>query len=247
MQRYVKLSRRDIHGILLLDKPSGLSSSFVSCGVKKLFFANKVGHAGTLDPLATGMLPICFGRATKFVNRLLNFEKRYQVLAKLGEMTDTFDSDGIIIRKSPIQFNSKKLKQCLDSFKGESYQIPPMYSSLKYNGVPLYKYARKGIHISRKSRIIFIYDLSVIRKDINIIKLDITCSKGTYIRSLVNDLGECLGCGAHVIKLRRLMIGQYLSSSMVNIKKLESIFYNKNLDDLEVLNKLDNLLISVES
>lgn len=248
MQRYLNASRRDVHGILLLDKPFGLSSSFVSYKIKKLFCAKKVGHAGTLDPIATGMLPICFGKATKFVKYLLYFNKRYQVTAKLGESTDTFDSEGIVIRRtSSIKFDSKKLEQCLDSFRGKSMQMPPMFSSLKYRGLPLYSYARKGLNIPRKSRKIYVYSLYVLRKEAHIIELDIECSKGTYIRSLVHDLGECLGCGAHVITLRRLMIGEYLPTSMINMKTVESIFYNNHLNDLEVLNKLDALLISIES
>lgn len=247
MQRYVKLSKRDLHGILLLDKPFGFSSSFVSYKIKQLFYANKVGHVGTLDPIATGMLPICFGKATKFVKYLLHFDKKYRVFLKLGESTNTFDTDGTLTRISPVQFDSKKLEKCLDSFKGKSFQIPPMFSSLKHHGVPLYKYARKGINIPRKPRVIHIYDLFIIRREMNTIELDITCSTGTYIRSFVNDLGECLGCGAHVIKLRRLTVGQYLSSSMINIKILESIFYNNDLNDLEVFDKLDDLLISIDS
>lgn len=248
MQRYINLSIRDVHGILLLDKPSGISSSFLSNKVKKLFFARKAGHAGTLDPLATGMLPICLGRATKFAKYLLQSDKQYRVLVKLGESTDTFDSDGIMIRVLPVKFDEKKIKECLDSFKGQSYQIPPMFSSLKYHGIPLYKYARKGINIPRKSRKIYIYDLSLINiKSNNIIELNIQCSTGTYIRSIINDIGECLGCGAHVIGLRRLMVGQYVVTSMVDIKTLESIFYNNFLNDLEVFDQLDRFLISLDS
>lgn len=246
MQRYINLIRRNIDGLLLLDKPSGFSSAFMSANIKKFFYVNKVGHAGTLDPIATGMLPICFGKTTKFIELLLHSTKRYIVLVKLGESTDTFDADGVIVRVLPIQFNEIKLKQCLDSFKGKSYQIPPMFSALKHHGVPLYKYARKGINIPRKSRVIYIYDLFLIRKAVNIIELDVKCSKGTYIRSFVHDLGECLGCGAHIIKLRRLTIGRFLSASMIDIETIESIFYNKNLNDLSVLNRLDNLLISID-
>lgn len=247
MRRYLNLIKRNIHGVLLLDKPVGVSSSFLSNRMKKLFCANKAGHAGTLDPLATGMLPICFGKATKFVEQLLNFDKKYRVRLKLGESTDTFDSNGIIIKISPIQFNLRKLQQCLNNFKGKSFQVPPMFSSLKYHGLPLYKYARQGITVPRKPRMIYVYELTILNQDINIIELDMMCSKGTYVRSFVNDFGDCLGCGAHVTGLRRLMIGRYLPDSMINIQVLESIFYNSNLNDLEVLNKLDDLLISVES
>lgn len=245
MQRYKNLSIRDVHGILLLDKPSGFSSSFLSKKIKKLFYAKKVGHAGTLDPLATGMLPICLGKATKFAKYLLQSDKQYRVLAKLGESTDTFDSTGVVIGVFPVKFDEQKLKQCLDSFIGQSYQFPPMFSALKYHGIPLYKYARKGISIPIKSRTIYIYDLSVISiRSGNIIELNIQCSKGTYIRSVINDIGKFLGCGAHVIGLRRLMIGKCIKESMINIKILESIFYNNLLNDLETLNRLDKFLIS---
>lgn len=245
MQRYLNLSKRKINGILLLDKPCGVSSSFISYRIKKMFCADKVGHAGTLDPIGTGMLPICFGKATKLANYLLLSDKRYKVLAKLGESTNTFDSDGTVIRTSPINFNSIKLEQCVNIFKGKFNQIPPMFSSLKHHGVPLYKYARKGVDIPRKSRVVYIYDLFFYQKDLDIIELDVRCSKGTYMRSLVNDFGECLGCGAHVIRLRRLMVGKYLPCAMINIKTIESIFYDKTLNDLIVLNKLDALLISM--
>lgn len=248
MRRYINLPKRNVHGILLLDKPVGLSSSFVSYNIKKLFYANKVGHAGTLDPIATGMLPICFGKATKFVKYLLNCNKKYRVLAKLGKNTDTFDRSGTVIKISAIEFTAKKLEQCLNIFKGKYWQIPPMFSSLKYRGVPLYTYARKGIDIPRKPRLVYIHELYILRRETDIIELDITCSKGTYIRSFVNDLGNCLGCGAFVSELHRLMIGKYLSPSMmVNLKTLESIFYNKNFNDFEVLSKLDSLLITLDS
>lgn len=244
MRRYINFPVRDIHGILLLDKPCGVSSSFLVKKIKKFFCAKKVGHAGTLDPLATGMLPICFGKTTKFVKYLLKFDKKYRVLARLGESTNTFDSTGSIIRILPVVLDYKKLERCLHSFIGQSYQVPPMFSALKYHGVPLYKYARKGINIPRKSRKIFIYDLSILSMQPNhIIELSIRCSTGTYVRSVISDIGEHLGCGAHVIGLRRLMVGKYTAESMVNLKTLETIFYNNFLNDLEVLRKLDRLLI----
>lgn len=245
MQRYIDLSVRDVNGILLFDKPPGFSSSFFSNKIKRFFCAKKAGHVGTLDPLATGMLPICFGKSTKFSKYLLQFDKKYRVLVKLGESTDTFDSSGMVMRVMPVEFDEEKLEQCLDSFRGKSYQVPPMFSSLKYRGMPLYKYARKGINIPRRSRMINIYDLSILNKksDNNIIELNIKCSTGTYIRSVVNDIGQCLGCGAHVMELRRLMIGEYVSESMINIQTLESIFYNSFFNDLEVLNELDKFLI----
>ncbi|WP_331828442.1 tRNA pseudouridine(55) synthase TruB [Candidatus Blochmannia sp. SNP] len=247
MKRYKNKLIRDISGILLLDKPKGISSGSLLNKINKLFCANKIGHAGTLDPLATGMLPICFGKATKFAKYLLNYDKRYKVIAQLGISTDTFDSDGIIVRVSSVQLNNSKLEQCLESFRGVKNQIPPMFSSLKYRGLPLYKYARKGIIIPRKPRIVHIYNLNLLKKTENIIELDVRCSKGTYIRSMINDIGENLGCGAHVIALRRLSVGKYVSSSMINIKTLETIFYNDSFDDLEAFCKLDELLIPMNS
>ncbi|URJ32801.1 tRNA pseudouridine(55) synthase TruB [Candidatus Blochmannia vicinus] len=247
MKRYKSRLIRNVNGVLLLDKPQGISSSSLLRKINKLFCANKIGHAGTLDPLATGMLLICFGKATKFVKYLLNYDKRYKVIAKLGESTNTFDSDGVIVRVSSVQLNNNKLKQCLESFKGVQNQIPPMFSSLKYRGLPLYKYARKGITIPRKPRIVHIYNLNLLKKTENIIELDVSCSKGTYIRSMINDIGETLGCGAHVIALRRLSVGKYISSSMISINTLETIFYNDSFDDLEAFCKLDELLIPIHS
>ncbi|WP_159714821.1 tRNA pseudouridine(55) synthase TruB [Blochmannia endosymbiont of Camponotus nipponensis] len=248
MQRYKNKESRDISGILLLDKPKGISSSFVLNKIKQLFSANKIGHAGTLDPLATGMLLVCFGEATKFAKYFLHSDKRYQVVAQLGISTDTFDADGAIVRvSSATKLNDKKLAQCLEHFKGVMNQIPPMFSSLKYRGLPLYKYARKGINVPRKPRSVRIYDLSILKKTENAIELNVHCSKGTYIRSMVNDIGEYLGCGAHVVALRRLSIGKYISSSMINMTTLESIFYNDFFDDSEVFCQLDALLISMST
>ncbi|ADV33514.1 tRNA pseudouridine synthase B [Candidatus Blochmanniella vafra str. BVAF] len=247
MKRYLNLSKRQIHGILFLDKPSGFSCNFVLNKIKSFFYVKKIGYAGTLDPLATGMLPICFGKSTKFATYLSNSDKRYLVSAKLGESTDTFDSDGVIIRVSTVQCSEKKIENCLSSFVGKSYQIPPMFSAVKYHGVPLYKYARKGICVFRKPREIYVYSLSCINKIDNIIDLDIYCSKGTYIRSIIHDIGECLGCGAHVIRLRRLMISQYVPDFMIKIKTIEDIFYNTVLNDTEVLNNLDKLLVAQEN
>lgn len=247
MRKYVNLPRRDVEGVLLIDKPKNISSSFLLNKIKTLFHANKAGHTGTLDMLATGMLPVCFGKATKLAKYLLNFDKRYKVIAQLGVSTDTFDAFGKVIRvTSVIDVSINELKRCLNSFIGKSYQIPPMFSSLKYYGVPLYKYARKNVEVPRNSREIFIYNLNLleINKE-NIIKLIIHCSKGTYVRSMINDLGECLKCGAHVVELRRLSVGNWLSTSMIQIKTLESIFNNNFLSDMEVLEKLDTLLIPI--
>ncbi|MCR3756412.1 MAG: tRNA pseudouridine(55) synthase [Candidatus Westeberhardia cardiocondylae] len=223
---------RNIHGVVFLDKPVGLSSNIFLQKVKVLLRVNKAGYIGTLDPQASGMLPICFGEATKFSQYLLNTSKHYRVVAKLGEKTDTFDSEGNIINIRPVNINLHKLKIALSSFFGRINQIPPMFSAIKYQGKPLYKYARKGVFFSRKVRSVFVYNLKLIYYDKISIAIDIICSKGTYIRAIIDDLGEKLGCGAHVISLRRLGIGVFSSSCMVDFEKLKSKLYEKDVEDL---------------
>lgn len=243
----MNLFKRNVEGVLLLDKPKNVSSACVLSRIKKIFHANKAGHTGTLDVLATGMLPVCFGKATKLAQYLLNSNKRYQAVVQLGITTDTFDAKGTVVRVVPVvKLDINKLKKCLECFKGKSYQIPPMFSSIKYRGIPLYKYARRNLRVPRDSREIYIYDLSVTVIGADVIELIIHCSKGTYIRSIVNDLGERLGYGAHVTELRRLTVGRCLSESMITVKTVESIFNNRSLSDEETLQKLDTLLISID-
>lgn len=244
----MNLSKRDVDGFLLMDKPKNVSSSFVLNEIKRYFCANKAGHTGTLDVLATGMLPIFFGKATKLAKYLLNSDKKYRAEVKLGVSTNTFDSCGEIISMIPVTtVIMNTLEQCLNSFKGRSYQIPPMFSAIKYRGVPLYKYARKNINIPRYAREICVYDLCLLSvKEMNIIELYIHCSKGTYVRSIVNDLGTCLGCGAHVIGLRRLAVGKFLSTSMIQFEVLKNIFNNKLFNKEEMLRTLDALLLPIE-
>ncbi|MDE5285535.1 MAG: tRNA pseudouridine(55) synthase TruB, partial [Buchnera aphidicola] len=201
--------KRHVHGLLLLDKPAGVSSNYVLQIVKSLFHAKKAGYIGTLDPLATGILPICFGESTKFAQYLTNSDKKYSVIAKLGEKTSTSDSYGNIIKKSPISFTSCQLDSCIKELTGLINQIPSMYSAIKHNGIPLYKYARCGLDISRKARKVYIYKIDSIKYQKNLISFNVFCSKGTYIRTLVEDLGEKLGCGAHVVFLRRLQIASF--------------------------------------
>ncbi|WWO99670.1 MAG: tRNA pseudouridine(55) synthase TruB [Candidatus Dasytiphilus stammeri] len=216
----------NINGILLLDKPSGISSNFALQKVKKILKLKKAGYIGTLDPIATGMLPICLGKATKLAQYLVNKDKRYYVTAKLGQRTDTLDCQGKIISENPVIINNSKLKNILNSFLGKIKQIPPMYSAIKLHNRPLYEYARKGIIISRKPRDIIIHNLRLINLTQNELALEVHCSKGTYIRSIIDDLGEKLGCGAHVTELRRLQVGSCPINYMVTIEKLTAITTN---------------------
>lgn len=214
---------RDINGILLLDKPPGFSSNDVLQKIKRLFGANRAGHTGALDPLATGMLPICLGEATKFSQFLLNADKHYHVIARLGQRTDTSDAAGKLLDEKEIKFTQAQLDNALESLRGESLQIPSMYSALKYQGRPLYDYARRGIEVERETRAISIFDLQFIRWQGHDLELQIHCSKGTYIRTLIDDLGELLGCGAHVSQLRRLQVATYPPERMLTLTQLNTI------------------------
>lgn len=220
----IKKIRRDVHGVLLLDKPQGMTSNDALQKVKRLFNAKKAGHTGALDPLATGMLPICFGEATKFSQYLLDSDKRYRVIAKLGERTDTSDADGQIISTRSVNITQSQIDEALTHFRGDILQVPTMFSALKYQGKPLYEYARQGIVIEREARPITIYDNQFIQYDStkHELTLEIHCSKGTYIRTIIDDLGELLGCGAHVIYLRRLQVSNYPIDNMITLDELQN-------------------------
>ena len=220
----IKKTRRDVHGVLLLDKPQGMTSNDALQKVKRLFNAKKAGHTGALDPLATGMLPICFGEATKFSQYLLDSDKRYRVIAKLGERTDTSDADGQIISTRSVNITQSQIDEALTHFRGDILQVPTMFSALKYQGKPLYEYARQGIVIEREARPITIYDNQFIQYDStkHELTLEIHCSKGTYIRTIIDDLGELLGCGAHVIYLRRLQVSNYPIDNMITLDELQN-------------------------
>lgn len=220
----IKKTRRDVHGVLLLDKPHGMTSNDALQKVKRLFNAKKAGHTGALDPLATGMLPICFGEATKFSQYLLDSDKRYRVIAKLGERTDTSDADGQIISTRSVNITQSQIDEALTHFRGDILQVPTMFSALKYQGKPLYEYARQGIVIEREARPITIYDNQFIQYDStkHELTLEIHCSKGTYIRTIIDDLGELLGCGAHVIYLRRLQVSNYPIDNMITLDELQN-------------------------
>jgi len=238
---------RDIHGVLLLDKSLGLSSNDALQKVKRLYNANRAGHTGALDPLATGMLPLCLGEATKFSRFLLDSDKRYRVIARMGQRTDTSDAEGQIISERPVTFSEAELQAALNSFRGETQQIPSMYSALKYQGRKLYEYAREGIEVPRESRSITVYELQFIRWEGDEVELEIHCSKGTYIRTIVDDLGEKLGCGAHVSFLRRLQVATYPSERMVTMEQLQELIAKAEAEGIEPRLLLDPLLLPMDS
>lgn len=231
-----KPPKRDVDGILLLDKPLHLSSNTALQIVKRLFHAKKAGHTGSLDPLATGLLPICLGEATKFSQYLLAADKTYAVKAQLGVKTKTGDSEGEIISKRAVpSFSQADILKSLQHFLGASTQIPPMYSALKVHGQPLYKLARQNKEVARVPRAIKIYDINLIHYAEEVIEFTVHCSKGTYIRTLVEDLGELLGCGAHVIYLHRIAVGQFNSANMISIDELKALYDEKNPEALDYL------------
>ncbi|TCW51685.1 tRNA pseudouridine synthase B [Phytobacter diazotrophicus] len=238
---------RDVHGVLLLDKPQGASSNDVLQKVKRLFNANRAGHTGALDPLATGMLPVCLGEATKFSQYLLDSDKRYRVVAKLGQRTDTSDADGQIVEERPVDFSAEQLAAALETFRGDIEQIPSMYSALKYQGKKLYEYARQGIEVPREARPITVYELLFIRHEGDELELEVHCSKGTYIRTIVDDLGEKLGCGAHVIYLRRLAVSKYPAERMVTLEQLHDLVAQAEQRDIPAAQLLDPLLMPMDS
>ena len=238
---------RAINGILLLDKPYEMSSNHALQAAKRVYFAAKAGHTGALDPLATGMLPICFGEATKFSQFLLDTDKVYQVTAKLGIRTTTSDADGEIVAEKPVDVSDSQLALALDSFRGTSKQVPSMYSALKYQGQPLYKYAREGIEVPREARDITVFRLDLLRFEGDEVELEIHCSKGTYIRTIVDDLGELLGCGAHVAELRRLAVGSYPAEKMVTLEQIEALLAQAKDQDMSPSELLDPLLLPMNT
>nr|WP_321274977.1 tRNA pseudouridine(55) synthase TruB [uncultured Vibrio sp.] len=238
---------RPINGVILLDKPTGISSNDALQKVKRIYFAEKAGHTGALDPLATGMLPICLGEATKFSQFLLDSDKRYRVIAKLGERTNTSDSDGEVVETRPIDVDLAKLEACIDKFRGESDQVPSMFSALKYQGKPLYEYARKGIEVPRESRKITVYEIILHRFEGDEVEMEVHCSKGTYIRTIVDDLGEMLGCGAHVTMLRRTGVAKYPYEKMVTLEQLNELLEQAHRQEVAPRELLDPLLMPMDT
>ena len=236
---------RPVDGILILDKPQGVSSNHALQTVKRLYFAAKAGHTGNLDPLATGVLPLCFGEATKFSRFLLDADKAYTSTFVLGVRTDTGDSEGSIVGEcSANQIRVGDVELALGQFRGAIEQVPPMYSALKHEGQPLYKLARAGVEVERKARSVLISELDLLafrggeRAQLDV---HIACSKGTYVRTLAEDLGELLGCGAHVCALRRTRAGPFNEGSMISLATLEG------LKQSEVFAELDALLLPADA
>jgi len=212
---------RDITGIIVLDKPIGESSNRSLQRVKRLFNAAKAGHTGSLDPLATGVLPLCLGEATKLSQFLLDADKRYRTTVRLGVKTASGDSQSEVLDTRPVNVSRKQVEDCLEQFRGTIVQVPSMYSALKHQGVPLYKIARKGGEVVRKEREVTVFALELLDFRGDEVDLDIRCSKGTYIRTIADDLGDALGTGGHVTALRRLQSGPFLESDAVTIDQLE--------------------------
>jgi len=233
---------RNVLGILLLDKPAGITSNAALQTVKRLFRARKAGHTGSLDPLATGMLPICFGEATKISGFLLDSDKRYRLSCRLGIKTATGDAEGEVIEERPVPaLTEADVERALVPLRGTIEQLPPMYSALKHQGERLYKLARAGQEVARDTRTVTIHELVLLAMSADTLELEVKCSKGTYVRTLAEDLGEALGCGAHVSALRRLEVGPYREpDQMVTLDELRHLAEDGNT-------ALDRLLLPLES
>lgn len=214
---------RNISGVLLLNKPKGISSNRALQRVRAMLNASKAGHTGNLDPMATGLLPLCFGEATKFSSYLLDADKAYIATARLGQVSDTGDAEGNIIQERPVpELNEAQIKEAMARFVGDIEQVPPMYSALKQNGQPLYKLAREGKTVERKARSVTIFDLELIEWNAPDLTFSVRCSKGTYVRTLAEDIGETLGCGAHLVMLHRTHTGGFTGDEMLEFDRLQA-------------------------
>jgi tRNA pseudouridine55 synthase len=218
-----RVEYQPLDGVLLFDKPLGLSSNTALQKVRRLFQAEKAGHTGTLDPLATGLLPVCFGEATKFSNALLDADKTYRARIRLGQTTTTGDAEGEVISSNPVEVDKAQLDEVLPRFLGEIRQLPPMHSAIKHRGKPLYDYIRKGKTVEREMRSVTIYELVQERFEGEELEITVRCSKGTYIRTLAEDIGQALGCGAHLLALRRLAIGWFRLEDAYSWEWLEAM------------------------
>jgi tRNA pseudouridine55 synthase len=221
-------------GVLNLDKPAGLTSHDVVNRIRRLSGVRRVGHAGTLDPLATGVLLLCIGRATRLIEYLVDQGKVYETTVRLGQSTDTYDAEGEIVAERPVAADQAAIAAALDAFRGPIAQIPPMYSAIKRDGQPLYKLARQGITVAREPRAVTIYELQLLDWTAPDLKLRVACSSGTYIRSLAHDLGETLGCGGHLTTLRRTAVGPFTTADAVSVEGLTTAGLDAALQPAEV-------------
>ena len=233
-----KKKRIPVHGVLLLDKARDISSNDALVAVKRLLNAEKAGHTGTLDPFATGLLPLCFGEATKFAQDLLDADKTYEALLHLGVTTTSADSEGDVLERQSVDIQREQIEALLPQFMGELKQIPPMYSALKRDGKPLYEYARAGITLEREARAITIHALSILDYQSPYLRLHVSCSKGTYIRTLGEDIGRALGCGAHLSELRRIAVANLQVSDAITHAALSEEAENNRQHHLKPVDAL---------
>ena len=233
-----KRKRVPVHGVMLLDKARDISSNDALVAVKRLLNAEKAGHTGTLDPFATGLLPLCFGEATKFAQDLLDADKTYEALLHLGVTTTTADSEGEILERQAVDIQREQIEALLPQFSGEQTQIPPMYSALKRDGKPLYEYARAGITLEREARAITIHELKILDYQSPFLRLHVSCSKGTYIRTLGEDIGRALGCGAHLSELRRIAVANLQVSEAITYTALGEEAENNRTSHLKPVDAL---------
>lgn len=238
-QQHPKKVRDLVDGVLLLDKPVGWSSNDALIKAKRVLNAKKAGHTGTLDPFATGLLPLCFGEATKFAQDLLEADKTYETLVHLGQSTDTGDTEGAVVATREVNVTREQIEAVLARFRGPILQTPPMYSALKRDGKPLYEYARAGITLEREARPVTIHSLELLDYQAPFLKLSVTCSKGTYIRVLGEDIGNALGCGAHLNALRRTRVGTLTMDGVITLDAL-----NEHAAPASLLAPVDALLSS---
>jgi tRNA pseudouridine55 synthase len=241
-----KSLKREIDGVFLLNKPLGFSSNQALKKIQWLFNAKKAGHTGTLDPMASGLLPICIGEATKFSHRLLEANKTYIATIQLGVTTTTGDQEGEIVSQKDVVLKPNQLQETLQKFIGDITQIPPMFSALKFEGKPLYEYARQGIEIERKSRQVTIYDITLNKIKESTVILEVSCSKGTYIRTLAEDIGHALGCGAYLKGLERTQTGNFQLSDALTIEAIEAMSMASRENTLLPVDALLEGLSSIE-
>ncbi len=237
---------KPISGILNINKPAGMTSHDVVAAVRRITGEKRVGHAGTLDPMATGVLLVCLGQATRVTEYLMDAPKRYRAGIVLGIATDTYDAEGRVTHRSPsVSFTRAQIEEALSSFFGRIEQVPPLYSAIKHQGVPLYKLARRGISVERKPRLVEIYDIELIDWSSPLLTIEVECSKGTYIRSLAHDLGEKLGCGAHLRELVRLASGHFTLEDALTLEEFAESFSQGRWRDL--LHPLDEALFGFDA